>query len=620
MKKRTLCFMLTTLIAGMIFSQPGTLDMSFSPGTGFNDYVHIVKVQPDGKILVVGRFTTYNSSTANRIVRLLPNGAVDPEFNTGTGAGANIYFLALQADGKILISGIVSSYNGSNCGYLTRLNADGTRDNTFNPAGTGTNNEVHAIAVQPDGKIVIGGIFTSYNGTTVNRIARLNADGTLDNSFNSGTGASSTVYSISLQDDGKIVIGGHFTAYNSTARNRVARLNADGSLDTNFTNAYGGANNYVYRTVIQPNGKIIIGGWFSQYNSVARKCIARLNTDGSLDTSFNPGSGASGDFIDPILLLSNGKMIVGGRFSMFNGTSANNIIRLNPNGSIDTGFMSGTGANGDVTTITSLGNEKIVIGGNFGVYNATARTRLAQIINCVSTTATLTITSCGSYTAPDNQTHTSSGTKTAMLINKEGCDSTITIQLTINPTPSVSIVPLAAFISANATTISLSGSPEGGTFSGPGVSGNQFNPASAGLGYKTISYSYTNGSGCSDIATQSTLVYDTTGVICKTSISVTDTLIINSLTTGQALPGNCIIKLYPNPVRDQLMISFSNYSSLTGYNLQIINTTGMEVFSTAITQPTTAITLAGWGGNGVYYVRLRNALNETISTKTIVLK
>lgn len=619
MKKLTLCFMLTTMIAGMVFSQPGTLDTSFSPVIGFNDYIHIVKVQPDGKIIVVGRFTTYNGSTANRIVRLLPNGTVDTEFNTGTGAGANIYYLAIQADGKILISGIVSSYNGSNCGYLTRLNVDGTRDNTFNPTGAGTNNEVHAIAVQPDGKIVIGGVFTNYNGTTTNRIARLNADGTLDNSFNSGTGASSTVYSISLQDNGKIIIGGHFTTYNSTARIRVARLNADGSLDTSFTTSEG-ANNYVYRTALQPDGKILIGGWFSQYNNVARKCIARLNTDGSLDTSFNPGSGAAGDFIDPILPLSNGKMIVGGRFSMFNGTTANNIIRLNANGSIDTGFMSGTGANGDVTTIASLGNEKIIIGGNFGVYNATGRTRLAQIINCVPTTKNITVTACGNYIAPDNQSYTSSGTKTATIINKEGCDSVITIQLTINQIPTVNLAPPAAYISANAATISLSGTPEGGTFSGPGVSGNLFNPANAGLGLKTISYSFTNGSGCSDIATRSTLVFDTTGVVCKTSISVTDTLIINSLTTGQALPGNCIVKVYPNPTRDQLTVSFSNYNSLTGHSLQIISSTGIEVYNSSITQPTSTIALASWGGSGIYYVRLRNALNETISTKTIILK
>jgi hypothetical protein len=177
-----------------------------------------------------------------------------------------------------------------------------------------------------------------------------------------------------------------------------------------------------------------------------------------------------------------------------------------------------------------------------------------------------------------------------------------------------------AYISANSAVISLSGTPEGGVFSGPGVSGNQFDPANAGLGRKTISYSFTNGSGCSDIATQSTLVYDTTGVVCKTSISVTDTLVINTLTTGQALPGNSIIKVYPNPAHDQLTVNFSSYNSLIGYSLQIINATGAEVYNTSITQPTATIALASWGGSGIYYVRLRNALNETISTKTIILK
>lgn len=620
MKKHMFCFLLTTLIVGMVFSQPGTLDTSFNPGTGFNDYVHIVKVQPDGNFIVAGRFTSYKGVTTNRIIRLLPDGTSDPTFDTGTGANQHVFCVALLPDGKILISGVFTSFDGNSCVNLARLNANGSFDSSFNNLGTGINtSSVDAIEVLPTGKILIGGSFSSYNGTAVSRMACINANGTLDTNFNVGTGANGSVYSFSPQADGKIIIGGGFTLINGIARERVARLNSDGSVDTNFTTS-GGADTYVYRTALQPDGKILIGGWFTQYNNVPRKCIARLNSDGSLDTSFNPGSGASGSFIDPILLLSNGKIVVGGRFSSFNGISSQNIVRLNSNGNVDTGFQSGSGANNDVTTIVTVGNEKIMIGGSFGSYNGSAQSTLAQIINCLPTTSAISVATCGSYTAPDNQSYTSSGTKTATLINKEGCDSVITIQLTINPIPSVSMQPLDAYISSNSASISLNGTPEGGTFSGPGVSGNQFNPTIAGLGHKTISYSFTNGSGCSDIARQSTLVYDTTGVVCKTSISVTDTLIINSLTTGQALPGNCIVRIYPNPVKDQLTVSFSNYNSLSGYSLQIINATGVEVFSTSILQPTATIALASWGGSGIYFVRLRNALYETISTKTIILK
>jgi uncharacterized delta-60 repeat protein len=96
-------------------------------------------------------------------------------------------------------------------------------DASFNP-GTGADHWVNSIALQPDGKILIGGYFDTYNGTTRNRIARLNTDGSLDASFNPGTGANDGVRSIALQPDGKILIGGLFTAYNGTGRNRVARI------------------------------------------------------------------------------------------------------------------------------------------------------------------------------------------------------------------------------------------------------------------------------------------------------------------------------------------------------------------------------------------------------------
>src|SRR5205814_6841029 len=112
---------------------------------------------------------------------------------------------------------------------IMRLNADGTRDATFNASGTGANGNVYAVAVQPDGKIVIGGDFTSYNpgAATTQRIMRLNADGTPDASFNAGgAGADGTVRAVAMQPDGSIVIGGDFTSYNggAAATDQITRL------------------------------------------------------------------------------------------------------------------------------------------------------------------------------------------------------------------------------------------------------------------------------------------------------------------------------------------------------------------------------------------------------------
>src|SRR5947209_6488431 len=204
-------------------------------------------------------------------------GDIDSAFNTG-GAGTNgsVLAVAVQTDGKIVIGGDFTSYNGDAAAsdYIMRLNADGTRDTTFNAGGLGANDVVQAVAVQADGKIVIGGFFTSYNGDAAasDKVMRLNADGTRDTAFNAGgAGANNTVFAVAVQADGKIVIGGLFTSYNpdATASDHVMRLNADGTRDTTFNAGGAGADNNVLAVAVQPDGKIVIGGNFTSYNGDA---------------------------------------------------------------------------------------------------------------------------------------------------------------------------------------------------------------------------------------------------------------------------------------------------------------------------------------------------------------
>ena len=168
---------------------------------------------------------------------------------------------------------------------MARLNSDGTLDTSFNSEGTGAGTVVNGVAVQPDGKILIVGNFTSYNGTTRNRVARLNSDGTLDTSFNPGTGAGAVVNAVVVQDDGKVIIGGDFVSVNGVARVRVARLNTDGSVDTSYGSTVG-ASAVVNALALQSDGKLIIGGSFASYNGLPRNRIARLSKDGQrLDES-----------------------------------------------------------------------------------------------------------------------------------------------------------------------------------------------------------------------------------------------------------------------------------------------------------------------------------------------
>ena len=354
----------------------GGLDATFNPGTGADNTIRAGAIQSDGKIIISGAFITYNGATRIRITRLNTDGSLDAGFNTGMGANGIIRTCAIQSDGKIIIGGVFTFYNGTMSNRIARLNTDGSLDAGFN-TGTGASNTIQSLAIQSDGKIIIGGLFITYNGVTRNHITRLNTGGGLDESFNAGTGANNTIQTSSLQSDGKIIIGGDFNSYNGAARNKIARLNTDGSVDAGF-NIGTGANSAIISTTIQNDGKIIIGGDFTTYNGTLTNKIARLNTNGSLDAGFNPGTGAN-SIIRSTAIQSDGKIIIGGTFTLYNGIVANRIARLNSDGSLDAGFTPGTGANNIIQTTAIQTDGKIIIGGSFTSYNGTMVNRIARL-------------------------------------------------------------------------------------------------------------------------------------------------------------------------------------------------------------------------------------------------
>ncbi len=367
------------------FSQPGELDTTFNPGTGANDFILSIALQPDGKMLIGGIFTSYNGTTRNRIARLNSEGSLDFGFNPGIGVsgGPNqtVNSISLQPDGKVLIGGEFTNYNGASRNRIARLNQDGSLDASFNP-GNGANDLVNSFALQPDGKVLIGGFFTSYNGISRNYITRLNANGSLDATFNPGTGTNNLVYAIALQPDSKVLIGGLFTTYNGASRNRVARLNADGGLDTTFNPGIG-ANDRVLSLALQSDGKVLIGGFFTSYNGTPRNYIARLNSDGRLDSTFNSGTGAN-ERVLTLALQPNGKVLIGGWFTNYNGASRNRIARLNGDGSLDVDFNPGTGVSGgliqSVYSFSLQPDGKALCGGEFTSYNGVGRNRIARVL------------------------------------------------------------------------------------------------------------------------------------------------------------------------------------------------------------------------------------------------
>ncbi|MCX6878768.1 MAG: choice-of-anchor D domain-containing protein [Verrucomicrobia bacterium] len=294
-------------------------------------------------------------------------------------ANGSPYSLALQADGKILVGGSFTTMDGAARNRIARLNADGSLDTGFNPNAS---SEVYCLVVQADGKILMSGSFTTVGGVLRNRIARLNADGSLDTGFNPN--ASSTIYSPAVQADGKILLGGAFTTVGGVARNRFARLNADGSLDTGFNP---NVNGKVAALALQADGKILMGGEFTTVGGLTRNRIARLNTDGSRDTGFNPNANST---VDSLAVQAGGMVLIGGAFTAVGGLTRNRIARLNADGSLDTGFN--PDASPWVYSLALQADGKILMGGLFTTVGGVRRNGIARLPNNIAATQTLAVT------------------------------------------------------------------------------------------------------------------------------------------------------------------------------------------------------------------------------------
>lgn len=439
------------------FGQQFIADQSFQIGSGFsnnyspNCYVSGVVIQSDGKIIVSGQFTSFNGLPIISLARLNQNGSLDNLFNIGTGFNNDVNKITLQADGKILVGGYFTNYNGYPVNRIVRLNTDGSIDNSFN-IGTGFDGGVSQIAVQTDGKILVGGYFSQFNGTLVNYLIRLNTDGSIDNSFNVGIGFDGSVSSaLVIQQDGKILCGGNFSSYNGTNRFGIARLNTNGSIDFTFDPGTS-VDNLFPMAALQPDGKIILAGSFTIYNGVSANGMVRLNQNGSIDPTFIISNGFNYPPND-ISLQPDGKIIAIGGFTSFNGVSSNHIVRINIDGSIDNSFNSGTGFSSINTSdypplaIKIQSDGKIVVGGGFTSFNGANKNKISRIVDCSSNSSfnIQNISVCdlaviqngsqvyatsNSYTWPsNNQTYYESGQFNHVLINSVGCDSVNTLNL-----------------------------------------------------------------------------------------------------------------------------------------------------------------------------------------------
>jgi uncharacterized delta-60 repeat protein len=354
----------------------------------FNGPVNVIIVQRDGKMIIGGNFFTYNKQERRGIIRLNADGSIDNSFAVRSGFGGEVNALVLQPDGKLIAGGAFSKYDGASCNKIARLNSDGSLDNSF-ATGIGFRGNVMALALQADGKIIVGGMLGNFNGVACGGLVRLNANGSLDQNFVYVKGISGYVYCISLLGNGKIMAGGYFGHFDKTVAYGIVRLNSDGSLDNSFVTKKGFGTGSVYAILPLSNGKIILAGNFKTYDDSTCHFIARLNGDGSLDKSF-PVSGLptkeySGYGIFSLAMQPDGKILVAGKFDYYNTTLRQCVLRLNSDGSLDNSFGAETGFDTQghgaalVSTIALTSNGNILAGGYYKRYDSALRNNITEL-------------------------------------------------------------------------------------------------------------------------------------------------------------------------------------------------------------------------------------------------
>ena len=369
-----------------------------TPLTRFNGIVRAIAPQTDGKIIYGGSFTTYDGKTAKGIVRLNSNGSIDTTFITGGGViSGDVEAITIQPDGKILVGGDFNGYNNSgaisssvpNC--LMRLNSNGSLDETFFPTGNeflvkNNSNGIYDIKVQSDGKIIICGGFTpqatggwSAASGMSKAIARLNSDGTVDTDFCTNVGGTNTIDSVGasayffrtmlIMPDGSIFVVGTFQSYKgNSSYTGIIKLTSAGLSDATFV-----AGSVIYpHEVAYHLGDIIIAGSFTSYGGVARKRIAKINaTTGALITDpavFNIGTGFNSGLVNALTVLSDNTILVGGSFTTYNGVGPANFRKLNSDGTAAS--LATATLSSSVSCVAIQSDNKILLGGGFTTVNS----------------------------------------------------------------------------------------------------------------------------------------------------------------------------------------------------------------------------------------------------------
>jgi uncharacterized repeat protein (TIGR02059 family)/uncharacterized delta-60 repeat protein len=398
--------LITNSISGSINTNFVTEDGIAGSG-GNPGQLNYVFIDSDSKILT-GNFNYvigvgYRSATSSNLVRINQDGSPDLTFSA-IGSGYSVWHVSQQSDGKYIASGYKTDFSEGN--GIVRLNTNGSVDNTFVPAAGGWNYALTGgiSAIQSDGKIIVGavGCDVVFGDLTQNCFARLNSDGSIDYTFNNGGAGfmgpvgGISIFDMYIQSDGKIIVAGDFSSYNGVNRTDILRLNADGTLDTTFVSdlSVPGGLTSIWKINVDNQGKIYLGFRDSSLGGSSQKLVYRLNSDGTVDTAFDTKQFTSSSIPSVYIVraLADGKVIVGGQFATYDGVTVNGIVRLLSNGDIDRTFQSGVGIGTStgkyILDIQQLADESLVAVGYFTTYNGITKNSIVGILNETTSDAT----------------------------------------------------------------------------------------------------------------------------------------------------------------------------------------------------------------------------------------
>lgn len=369
-------------IGSAVFAQPARFDPIFPIGTGLNNSVSAMALQANGQVLLGGSFTTYQGVAAPRLLRMAPNGQRDTSFQPGSGADARINVMRVLPDGKILIGGLFFLYNNQTARGLARLLPNGAFDTSF-VLGQGFNNEVLAMAPLSDGGVLVGGFFSQFQQQAVSQPVKLLANGQRDLSFNvGGLGSTGLIEVMHALPDGRVLVAGSVTQYNGQPVGRIFRLLSNGTRDTTFQTGSGIAGGNVRYLAVQPDGKIVVVGSFTSYNGVARNRLLRLQPDGALDTTFVPNVNFTSTIVQ-LTILPDGKILVFGNHNIPN-QQLQHLALVDAQGQLVTGGGSCSELNGGVNAAVLLPDSSLIVGGNFSMAGGIPMARVARVVTNTS--------------------------------------------------------------------------------------------------------------------------------------------------------------------------------------------------------------------------------------------